>query len=123
MKSENIIWNFFSSVKLALFTLCSLAVTSILGTIIPQKEASEFYISKYGAKTAQFFQLFDIPDMYNSWWFLSLLGLLSANLIICSIDRFPGVWKQINADNLALPLERIEKMNLNSSVLKLIVAI
>lgn len=116
MKSENIIWNFFSSVKLALFTLCSLAATSILGTIIPQKEASEFYIAKYGAKTAHFFQLFEIPDMYNSWWFLTLLGLLSANLIICSIDRFPGVWKQIKADNLSLPLERISKMSINSSI-------
>lgn len=115
MKSENTIWSFFSSVKLALFTLCSLAATSILGTIIPQQEAGEFYIGKYGAKTAQFFQLFEIPDMYNSWWFLTLLGLLSANLIICSIDRFPGVWKQIQADNLAVPLERILKMKLGTS--------
>ncbi len=115
MKTNNSIWKFFASVKLALFTLCILAGTSIIGTIIPQKQPFNQYVQTYGAKTAQFFKILDIPDMYNSWWFLGLLGLLSANLIICSIDRFPNVWKQITADNLAHPLSRIQKMGNNST--------
>ena len=48
--------------------------------------------------------------MYSSWWFLALLGLLSTNLIICSFDRFPGMWKQIKADGLDTPLKRLQKM-------------
>lgn len=115
MNKDNAIWSFFSSVKLALFTLCSLALTSILGTVIPQKENVDFYINKFGPKTAQFFQLFDIPDMYGSWWFLTLLALLCINLIVCSCDRFPGVWKQIMTDNLAIPLQRLGKMKTSSS--------
>ncbi len=115
MKTNNSIWKFFASVKLALFTLCTLAGTSIIGTIIPQKQPFDQYVHTYGQKTAQFFKILDIPDMYNSWWFLGLLGLLSANLIICSIDRFPNVWKQVTADNLALPLSRIKKMGKNST--------
>ncbi len=115
MNNENQFWKFFSSVKLALFNLITLSLTSILGTIIPQKEAAEFYINKYGAQAAQFLELFDITDMYNSWWFLALLGLLSANLCICSIDRFPRVWKQIKADNLGIPFDRIHKMNNNAN--------
>lgn len=102
--------NFFSSVKLALFTLGCLSVTSIIGTIIPQKESFQFYVNKYGAKAATFFQLFDLTSMYTSWWFLSLLGLLSINLIVCSIDRFPKTWQQINRDNLRLPIDRIRKL-------------
>lgn len=105
------IWDFFSSVKLAIFTLCSLAVTSIIGTIIPQGEAADFYVKNFGIKTAHFFQILDIPNMYYSWWFLGLLGLLSANLIICSVDRFPTVWKIVTTDNLALPPARMEKMS------------
>ncbi len=108
------LWDFFSSVKLAIFTLCALAATSIIGTIIPQGESTTFYVRTYGARTAHFFQILDIPDMYHSWWFLGLLGILSTNLIICSIDRFPLVWKIINTDNLALAPARIEKMS-NSS--------
>lgn len=105
------IWNFFASVKLAIFTLCSLAITSIIGTIIPQGESAGFYVKQYGVKAAQFMQILDIPDMYYSWWFLTLLSLLSVNLIVCSIERFPGVWKIIQKDNLTLSSERIAKMS------------
>ena len=111
MQNNNSIWQFFASVKLALITLFLIAVTSIIGTVIPQKEAAEFYVSKYGPKVAQIFTILDIPDMYNSWWFLALLFLLAFNLIICSIDRFPSVWKQVTADGLNVPPERLEKMS------------
>ncbi|MGB3224602.1 MAG: cytochrome c biogenesis protein ResB [Desulforhopalus sp.] len=104
------IWDFFSSVKLAIFTLCALAATSIIGTIIPQGESPSFYVNKFGAKTAHFFQILDIPEMYYSWWFLGLLGILSTNLIICSLDRFPLIWKIITTDNLAIAPDRVEKM-------------
>ncbi len=110
MKLFNQLWDFFSSVKLAIFTLCSLAITSIIGTIIPQDESVAFYVEKFGAKTAHFFQVLDIPEMYYSWWFLGLLGILSTNLIICSLDRFPTVWKIVNVDNLSIAPERIARM-------------
>lgn len=115
MKQQNSLWQFFASVKLALFTLFCIAVTSIIGTIIPQKESLEWYASKYGPKTAQLFAVLDIPDMYKSWWFLALLFLLCFNLIICSIDRFPGVWKQVKADGLIFSAERLQKMSNQTS--------
>lgn len=110
MKLFDSLWTFFTSVKLAIFTLCALSVTSIVGTIIPQGKPYSFYVSNYGAKTAQFFHILDIPEMYSSWWFLGLLGLLSINLIICSLDRFPKVLRLINADNLAISPEKMGKM-------------
>lgn len=115
MNSKNPIFAFFSSVKLALFTLFLLAVTSIIGTVIPQKESFQWYVQNYSETTANIFRVLSIPDMYNSWWFLSLLTLLSLNLIICSINRFPTVWKQITADNLATDLSRLNKMRLSRS--------
>ncbi len=110
MQKNNSIWQFFSSVKLALVILILIAVTSIIGTVIPQKEPASFYVSNYGPEMAQIFTVLDIPDMYNSWWFLALLFLLSFNLVICSIDRFPGVWKQIKSDELTVPESRLQKM-------------
>jgi len=111
MQNNNSLWQFFSSVKLALVILFLIAVTSIIGTVIPQKESFEFYVNNFGPQMAQIFTILDIPDMYNSWWFLALLFLLSFNLVICSIDRFPGVWKQVTSDGLAVPAQRIEKMS------------
>lgn len=104
------LWNFFASVKLAIFTLCALAITSIIGTVIPQGESAGFYAKQYGVKAAQFMQILDIPDMYYSWWFLSLLFILSLNLLICSIERFPRVWKIIQTNNLEISPDRITKM-------------
>ena len=111
MQNNNSVWHFFASVKLALTTLFLIATTSIIGTIIPQKESFDWYVSQYGSKTAQLFAVLDIPDMYNSWWFISLLFLLGFNLVICSIDRFPAVWKQVKADGLQVGPERVRKMS------------
>lgn len=111
MNDSNQLWKFFASVKLALFTLCTISLTSIIGTIIPQHRSLEFYAEKYGEGMARFFQVLDIHEMYGSWWFLTLLGLLSANLIICSIDRFPTSWKQITADQTAVTVNKLEKMS------------
>ncbi|MBW2466454.1 MAG: cytochrome c biogenesis protein ResB [Deltaproteobacteria bacterium] len=111
MKSKkNSFWEFFASVKLALFCFFTLAIASIAGTIIPQNKPYEFYLGKYGDALAEMFRLLDIPNMYNSWWFISLLSLFSINLIICSIERLPTVWKIVTMDNLATKVNRLEKM-------------
>lgn len=109
-KTENMVWRFFASVRLALFTLLILATTSIIGTLIPQKNPPDFYIENFGQRTAQFFQMLDVPDMYNSWWFIGLLLLFSINLIVCTIDRLPNVWQAVVQNNLATDSERLEKM-------------
>ena len=96
--------------KLALFTILILATTSIIGTLIPQKNPPEFYIQNFGSKTAQFFQLLDVPNMYNSWWFVGLLLLFSINLIVCTIDRLPNVWRMVVMNNLETSPDRLEKM-------------
>ena len=110
MKIINNIWDLFSSVKLALFVLSSLAITSIVGTVIPQSEPSTFYIQNYGVKAAKFIQILNVDDMYHSWWFLGLLGLLCGNLVICSIDRLPKVLRIITADNTTNTSDRLVSM-------------
>lgn len=113
-KKGNSLWNFFASVKLALVTLFVLAVASIIGTIVPQKEEAAKYIELYGANVANFFQLLDIQDMYNSWWFVSMLVLFSLNLIVCTIERLPHIWKVVKQDNLAITnADRLGKMALH----------
>jgi len=109
-KTTNPVWRFFASVKLALFTLFILATTSIIGTLIPQGKPPEFYIEAFGPRIAHFLQILDVPQMYGSWWFIALLLLFCNNLIICTIDRLPGVWRVVVQDNLDTPVDRLEKM-------------
>jgi len=95
----NRVWKFFTSVKLTVVLLLSLAVTSIIGTVIPQSGTASEYFHKYGElryKILSFLDsIFDIFDMYHSWWFQVLLLLLTINIIICSIDRMKATWKII----------------------------
>lgn len=95
MKNANPVWKFFCSVKLTIVLLLSLALTSIIGTVIPQNENPEVYLRAYGAFRYQFLSALGIFDMYHSWWFQGLLLLLTINIVVCTIDRLSGNWKLI----------------------------
>jgi cytochrome c biogenesis protein len=115
-KKKNPLWSFFASVKLALFLLFCLASTSIIGTIIPQNKPTGFYVEKFGQNMANLMQTLSIQDMYNSWWFLSLLAIFCLNLIICSLERIPGVIRIVRKDNLAGNPDRLHKMPFNQVI-------
>jgi cytochrome c biogenesis protein len=86
-------WDFFCSLRLTLFLLITLAITSIIGTIIPQfPNIDERYWATISAGRKVFYEKLGFFDMYHSWWFLALLALFSINLICCSIKRLPHVF-------------------------------
>ena len=70
------IYNFFISLKLALFTLSSLAVLTAIGTFIE---------SRYNQEWAN-------KLIYHSSWMLILMILLALNLTMVLVDRWP--WKK-----------------------------
>ncbi len=109
-KTKNTVWRFFASVKLALATLITLAVTSIIGTLIKQGQPGTYYIEEYGQGMARLFEQLGFTEMYSAWWFVALLCLFAVNLVVCSIERLPGVWRQMKADNLAIEVRQLESM-------------
>jgi len=87
------VWDFFCSLKLTLFLLITLAITSIIGTIIPQyPNIDERYWATISTARRAFYDKLGFFDMYHSWWFLALLAIFSINLIACSIKRLPHVF-------------------------------
>ena len=89
------IWDYFCSLKLAMTLLLTLAITSIIGTVIPQGNLAPEYIQSIGPTKMKIYQSFGFFDMYHSWWFVLLLGALAGNLIACSIKRLPQIWKVV----------------------------
>jgi cytochrome c biogenesis protein len=89
------LWKLFASVKLTIVLLLTLATTSIIGTLIPQNEAPMAYFEAFGAFFYRLFSLLGFFDMYHSWWFRSLILMLVANIVVCSIDRLQATWKVI----------------------------
>lgn len=109
-KVKNSIWRFFASVKLALTALIVLAATSIIGTLIKQAQEPSYYVQTFGANLARFFEVTGISNMYSSWWFIALLCLFAVNLVVCSIERLPRVWRLMTADNLQIDAKQLETM-------------
>jgi cytochrome c biogenesis protein len=83
----NKIWDFFTSVRLTIVLLLTLAATSIIGTLIPQNQEPAAYFQAFGGFLYRLFNIFALFDMYHSWWFQLLIVLLTINIIVCSIDR------------------------------------
>ena len=96
------VWDFFCSLKLTLSLLISLALTSIIGTILPQGPLHPEYVASISALKLQIYTKLGFFDMYHSWWFITLLYVFSINLISCSIKRLPHVFKFISEPVLVL---------------------
>jgi cytochrome c biogenesis protein len=97
-----IVWDFFCSLKLTISLLISLALTSIIGTILPQGPIPPEYVAKTSAMKLQIYGKLGFFDMYHSWWFITLLYIFSLNLVCCSIKRLPHVFKFISEPTLVL---------------------
>jgi cytochrome c biogenesis protein len=118
------IWSLFSSVKLAIVIFSLIALTSIVGTIIEQQAEPEKnlqVISKLvGEDLAptvyRVLNVLGFMDMYRSWWFLTLLVLFGLNLLVCSIDRFPAIWKQVMTPMRPLPKDTFNAFALRSEL-------
>ena len=104
------IWDFFSSVKLTIVLLLSLAATSIIGTLIPQNEDPAAYFKAFGGFFYRLFNVLDVFDMYHSWWFQLLLILLVLNIIICSIDRMSANQRILFVKNPSFNLPRFRNI-------------
>ncbi len=90
---------FISSVKFGVVILCILVLLSILGMVIIQQNVQGFdayYATRTPAEKYIFGQL-GLFDIYYSWYFNLLLLLLSLNIVLASIDRFPGAWSYLAA--------------------------
>jgi cytochrome c biogenesis protein len=122
-KSKSIVdrtWDLFASVKFAVVIFSAIALTSIVGTVIEQNADPEKNIKiltkMFGSDAAP--ALYSVLDklgfmnMYHSWWFITFLLLFAANLIICSVDRLPRIWRLVREPIRPLSEEYLEKMSI-----------
>ena len=98
--NQSRVWSFFSSVRLTIALLAVIVIISIVGTVVPQRDAAAALALQIPPGLFSFLQAMQIFDLYHSFWFFLLTGLLSVNLIVCSINRFPQAWRHYRAKTL-----------------------
>lgn len=100
------IWNFFSSVRVAIILIIIVLLASIIGTIFPQEmyitgPAEQVYPEKYGIAGEIYYKL-GFHNLYTSWWYITLLLMIGTSLVICSLDRVVPLYRALKK----LPVKR-----------------
>ncbi|MGA2192094.1 MAG: cytochrome c biogenesis protein ResB [Nitrospirota bacterium] len=106
----------FSSIKLAVFLLIILAAVSVFGTFIPQAQEPLVYIRRYGEEHYRYLRFFGIIDLYHSWGFRTIAGLLAINLSVCSYRRFRWLYKSTIAPVTEKTGETIRRLRLSNEL-------
>lgn len=97
------VWNFFSSVKVGIYLIIILLVAAAIGTILPQvlyvpatgeTDIAAYYERVYGTFGEIYYYL-GLSDLYGSWWFQTLIGMLGISIIVSSLDRVIPLYKSL----------------------------
>lgn len=120
-KSINILGN----LKLAIVLLLILAVCSALGTIIEQNQNISFYENNYpnssplfGIISSNMIFFFGFNNIYQNWWFTTLIILLATSLFSCTLSRQIPSLKMARLWQLYTKKQSLNKIGLNFSVSK-----
>ncbi|MDT5122985.1 MAG: cytochrome c biosis protein [Acidobacteriota bacterium] len=94
--------NLLSSVRFGVTLLVLLVIGSMIGMLVMQQSVEGF--DKYFAELTPSQQLLYGKlgwfDIYHIWYFNALLLVLSLNIVLASIDRFPKAWTFISRPKL-----------------------
>lgn len=119
------VWDFLASVKLAVITFCLIGLSSIVGTILEQNAEyykniqilSSFVGESYAPAAYRIFESLGFMDMYHTWWFIGFQMLFAVNLIICSLDRIPPVWRAAREKAKPLKEEQFKGFPIKSELM------
>ncbi|MET3575105.1 cytochrome c biogenesis protein ResB [Bhargavaea ullalensis] len=103
------VWNFFSSVKIGVSIIIAILVAAAIGTFLPQvfyvpaaneAQAAQYYEEHYGT-FGKIYNALGLSDLYGSWWFMALVGLLGISLVVVSLDRGIPLYKSLKNQRTA----------------------
>lgn len=99
------VWNFFSSVKVAIYLIIITLIGSALGTIYPQEntflniDPSVYYKENYGT-LGHIYYLLGLSHTFESWWFVTLLFMIGTSLVVCSLDRVLPLYRALSKQQI-----------------------
>jgi cytochrome c biogenesis protein len=89
------IYKTLANLRTGIVLLILVGIAAALGTIILQRPVTEAdqLARTYSPTTLRLLDRLTLTDVFHSWWFLTLLTLLSLSILLVSIDRFPNAWR------------------------------
>ena len=88
---------YLANLKLAIFQLLTIAGVSIIGSIVEQNQAVDFYQKNYveplfGVLNADLILSLGLDHVFKTWWFFALLILFGLSLTCCTfLQQLPAL--------------------------------
>ncbi len=94
------------SVRLGVTLLVLLALACLIGMLVMQQNVEGFarYFAALTPAQRMVYGKLGLFDIYHAWYFNALLCIVSLNIILASIDRFPKTWLYVSKPNLTVPV-------------------
>lgn len=114
------VWNFFSSVKIAIYLILATLVGAMLGTIYPQEntflnlDPAVYYEQTYGTLGMIYYKL-GLSHTYSSWWFITLLVMIGTSLVICSLDRVLPLYRALSKQQIRKHMQFLTRQRVTYS--------
>lgn len=89
------LWRVLVSVRLTIAVLVTGIALSVAGTLIAQQGMTTVPLEKlYAPATLKWLNVFGLTDVFHSPLFIFVILTLAMNLLACSFERLPRIWKQ-----------------------------
>lgn len=90
------------SVRLGIILLILLGLMCLVGMLVMQQNVNGFerYFAELPPAQRLIYRELGFFDIYHAWYFNTLLAILSINIILASIDRFPATWRYFSKPKL-----------------------
>lgn len=107
-----------SSVRLGVTLLVVLVLLSMIGMLIMQQNVDGFdkYYAELQPSQKLLYGTLGFFDIYHAWYFNLLLLVLSLNIVLASIDRFPTAWRFIKHKKLESGRKFLESQQQHASL-------
>ncbi|HUX06459.1 MAG TPA: cytochrome c biogenesis protein ResB [Acidobacteriota bacterium] len=80
-------WRFAASMRLAIVSITSILLGTVVGTLVFQNAQVSQYIDFYSEPLYAIFKALHFTDLFASWWFIAFTVLLAVNLVACTVHR------------------------------------
>ena len=109
---------FLCSVRLGVGLLIALGFACLIGMLIMQQNVDGFdrYFADLTPSQRLVYGTLGFFDIYHAWYFNLLLAVLSLNIVLASIDRFPKTWLYASKPNVTVPVRWLKGQSAVGSV-------
>lgn len=91
---KRILSEFLGSMNLAISLLLTVAVASIIGTVVDETKSYPEHLSDFGPFWFEVFRILGVYDVYSTPWFVFILAFLLVSTAVCLVRNTPSMLRE-----------------------------